>query len=164
MTALHYFTESRATGQYDAMARNAVAPHYPRRIGAITGGKASWLAEAGPLSLGYHKSRKAALAAIVAHVENTVTIHIHGKPVILTAETIAATYQWFADHHRLCASEASAGAFFVNDLPSYVADCERQALEYEAKKLDGAGGRMSLTFIQRAYFIQSGESVPMLAA
>jgi len=63
-----YFTESRATGQYDAMARNPVAPHYPRRIGSITGGKASWLAESGPLGLGYHKSRKAALAAIVAHI------------------------------------------------------------------------------------------------
>lgn len=90
-----------------------------------------------------------------------VQIFIYEKPVTLTAETIAATFQWFADNARLCASEAQAGAFFVNNLSDYVKRKEAEALEYEAKKNEEPN-RLSLAFLQRAYYIQSGESVPML--
>lgn len=59
-----FFTEKQAAGKFAAMARNAAAPHYPRRIGFICGGRDSWLAERGRQSLGYFKTRKAALDAI----------------------------------------------------------------------------------------------------
>ena len=90
-----------------------------------------------------------------------LTLHVHGKPVTLTTETINAAWQWFADNQRECARAAQAGEFRVNDLARYVADCEQQAARYDAH--DTGGRPLSLTFIQRAYFIQSGESVPMLA-
>ena len=92
-----------------------------------------------------------------------VTVHIYGKPITLTKETIEATFQWYADHARLCASEAKAGAFRVNDLERYVRENEEEALSYERQKKDGPDGRYSLAFIQQAYYIQSGESVPMLS-
>lgn len=91
-----------------------------------------------------------------------VTLHIHGKPVILTVETLAKTFTWFADNQRACAAAAKAGEFFVNDLARYTADCEAHAAAYD--RHETSGNRLSLTFLQRAYFIQSGESVPMLSA
>ncbi len=88
---------------------------------------------------------------------NTVIIHIHGKPVVLTAETIDATWKWFADHERECARAALAKEFHVNDLTKYVERCNLNAEVY-----DNNEGRMSVAFLQRAYFIQTGESVPLL--
>lgn len=92
-----------------------------------------------------------------------VTLHIHGKPVILTVETIKKTFQWYADNQRACAKAAQNGEFFVNDLEDYVSDCNARAQVYEAQIESGPFGRLSLAFLQRAYYIQSGESVPMLA-
>lgn len=92
-----------------------------------------------------------------------VTIHIYNKPVVLTVETIKTTLQWYADHERRCAAGATSGDFFVNDVDSYVAGREWQAAEYERQIEEGMDERMSLAFIQQAYYIQSGESVPMLS-
>lgn len=91
------------------------------------------------------------------------TVIIHGKPILITKDTIERSFQWYADHARLCASEAKAGAFHVNDLEQYVRENEEEALSYERQKKDGPDGRYSLAFIQQAYYIQSGESVPMLS-
>ena len=88
----------------------------------------------------------------------SLTIYVYNKPVELTAETIDKTWKWFSDHCRLCAADAIAGKFFVNDLKRYV---ERE--HAEAARYDRHEGVMSVTFIQRAYYIQSGESVPLLA-
>lgn len=88
-------------------------------------------------------------------------LFIHDEIVTITSETIAATYDWFAANSRLCASEAKAGKFFVNDLDKYVEECEAQALEYEACK-EKETGRFSFAFMQRAYYIQTGESIPLL--
>lgn len=89
-----------------------------------------------------------------------LTIHVYGKPVVLTGETLDKTWQWFADNQRECARAAKAGEFFVNDVDSYVEHCEQKAQRYEAH--DTESRRLSLTFVQRAHFIQSGQSVPML--
>jgi hypothetical protein len=96
-------------------------------------------------------------------MQKSLKIFVHDKAVTLTPETIEATFQWYADNARLCASEAMEGAFFVNDLDSYVSQKESEALNYERQKENGPDGRLSLAFIQRAYYIQSGESVPMLS-
>lgn len=93
-----------------------------------------------------------------------VTLHVYGEPIELSIETIKATLQWYADHERLCARCATNGDFYVNDIARYVAGREWQAYEYERQIEEGFGDeRMSLAFIQRAYYIQSGESVPMLS-
>lgn len=78
--------------------------------------------------------------------------------VELTPETIQATRQWFADNARACIEEMESGAVRVNDPESYRAWCEERARD----ALAGASDR-SLTFIQRAYYIQTGECVPMLS-
>lgn len=84
-------------------------------------------------------------------------IRVHGEPVVLTGETIDATWQWHADLERSCAAAAKAGEFRVTNLAEYLKDCEARAAAYDARE-----GRMSLSFIQQAYFIQSGKSVPLL--
>lgn len=85
-------------------------------------------------------------------------IHIHNQPVTLTDETLDKTWQHFADLERRCAVAATLGEFRVNDLRGYVRDCLENAARYDRHE-----GRMSLTFVQQAYFIQSGESVPLLS-
>lgn len=88
-----------------------------------------------------------------------VKITVYGRPVILTAETIAATCEHFAQICDRCAEKAAAGAFHVNDLPRYLARKRDLATEYRA----GPPKRLSATFVQRAYWLQSGESVGLLA-
>lgn len=58
------YMERMSAGRFFAMARNETAPHYPRRIGFIIGGRDLWLAERGLETIGYFKTRKAALAAL----------------------------------------------------------------------------------------------------
>lgn len=86
-----------------------------------------------------------------------VEIIYRSKAVELTAETIDATWAWFADHERACIDAATNGEFRVNNLEKYIRDCKANIERYEAHE-----GRMSMTFLQRAYFIQTGESVPLL--
>lgn len=87
-----------------------------------------------------------------------VVVHVRGMSVALTEETISATWKHFADQCRACAAAAKAGEFHVNDLRSYVDDQEALARMFEARE-----GRMSLGFLQRAVFIQTGECPPILA-
>lgn len=63
---LKFYTSKQSAGRFDAMARNATAPHYPRRIGFIVGCPGHWLAERGPRLVGHYSTRKAALAALAA--------------------------------------------------------------------------------------------------
>ena len=84
-------------------------------------------------------------------------IYIYDKPVTLTEETIAATWKHFADHERLCAEEARAGILKPNDVDKYIEKCESNAALYDSREM-----RISVTWIQRAYFIQTGECVPIL--
>lgn len=92
-----------------------------------------------------------------------VEVRARGKPITLTAETMEATFQWYADNCRECAKQASEGAFWVNDLDEYVKYCERDALAFERQKKDGPDGRYSLAFLQQALYIQTGESVPLFS-
>ncbi len=90
---------------------------------------------------------------------------VHGKPVTLTAETIAATRRWYADNCAACIAEArlyveteGREGVRVNDLQSYVAWREQSAADDLAGK-----GDSSFAFLQRAVEIQTGQCVPMLA-
>jgi len=62
---MRFYTERQAAGRFAAMA-SMDSGQWPRRIGFIIGGRATWLAERGAESLGYFKTRNAALAAIAA--------------------------------------------------------------------------------------------------
>ena len=77
--------------------------------------------------------------------------------VELTEDTINTTWQWFADNSLACAADAIAGEFFVDDIEAYVAECVEDAKRYTRHE-----GRISFTFMQRAYFIQTGEDVALL--
>ena len=76
----------------------------------------------------------------------------------LTREAVNATREWFADNARACAAEAQRGEVRVNDLPAYVTWCEERA----AAALRGDYDR-SLTFLQRATYIQTGNCPALLS-
>ena len=85
-------------------------------------------------------------------------VHVYDKPVKITAETIQKTREHFADTARACIDAATKGEFHVNDLSSYIVGQQKRI----ADDLAGTNDH-TLTFIQRAVWIQTGESVPLLA-
>lgn len=76
---------------------------------------------------------------------------------LLTQETIRATRQWFADNAHACIAEARSGAVRVNDLPAYIAWREESAVAALRGDYDH-----SLTFLQRATYIQTGDCPALL--
>ena len=76
--------------------------------------------------------------------------------VALTPETIALTREHFADISRRCIADATEGRQHVNDLDSYVAWQESAIRDVMTCE------RFSLTFLQRAHWIQTGECVALL--
>lgn len=77
--------------------------------------------------------------------------------VELTEESIQKTRKWFSDNAMACIEEAKNGKFYVNNLEDYTKWEEKSAKEYMEGKHDHV-----LAFLQRAYFIQTGESVALL--
>lgn len=84
-------------------------------------------------------------------------INVRGETVVLTQDTIDATWASMADLCRKCADGALAGDFFTNDPEGYAAEQRELADRYDAHD-----GRMTMSFIQQAVFIQTGQSVPIL--
>lgn len=78
--------------------------------------------------------------------------------VKITSETITRTREHFADLGRQCIADAKAGTFYVNNLDRYVAWQEKCI----ATALAG-GSDHTFTFMQRAHWLQTGESIPLLA-
>ena len=76
---------------------------------------------------------------------------------LLTPETIRATRQWFADNAHACIEDARTGVTRVNDVEDYAAWQSRCAREALAGDYDH-----SLTFLQRATYIQTGECPALL--
>lgn len=90
---------------------------------------------------------------------------VHGQRIGITAETIHKTWLWFADNNQGCIDEVLNGDVFINPdfKDEYLADKAyyKQSNIESAKNLDIPSGT-SLWFWQRAYYIQEGESVPIL--
>lgn len=86
-------------------------------------------------------------------------ILIHGTPVILTKDTLTKACNWFADNSLKQIAEAldPDTKWPVTDLDSFIEQMTAQADQYRS-----ANFVPSLTFWQRAYFLQSGESVAIL--
>ena len=77
--------------------------------------------------------------------------------VELTPETLEQTKQSFIDGCKDCIREAESGEVFVNDLEDYTAWRLSQIRSYENDE-----NSHTFTFLQRAYYIQTGESVALL--
>jgi hypothetical protein len=77
--------------------------------------------------------------------------------VEITDNSIQKTRKWSHDNALACIKEVEDGEVWVNDKESYFEWRNREAKEY----LEGRHDH-TLTFLQRAYFIQTGESVALL--
>lgn len=94
----------------------------------------------------------------VLAIESKV-IMVHGELVLITNDTIRKTCAWYAKNQQGCIDEAQSGKVKVNDLQSYIIECEQLKQQYLNGEFEAG-----LWFWQRAYFIQSGHSVPMLSS
>lgn len=88
--------------------------------------------------------------------------------VALTPETIQRTREHFAENQHACArlslqygecGPLQKRGFYVNEREEYILRCEREAVAFLAGEYD-----CTFTFAQRAYFLQTSESVPMFSS
>jgi hypothetical protein len=77
--------------------------------------------------------------------------------VDLTSATMRRTREHFADIHRRCIADVVAGRQRVNNPESYIAWQDKAITETLAGKNDHTA-----TFLQRAYWLQTGECVALL--
>lgn len=77
--------------------------------------------------------------------------------IAITHETILKTREHFADNARACINDVRSGTLRPNNPERYIA--EEQSLI--ADILDGKSDH-TLTFVQRALWIQTGECPPLL--
>lgn len=78
--------------------------------------------------------------------------------VVLKDEVIQETRKWFHDNSIACIEEVKSGKVYVNDSEYYFKWQMKEAKEY----IEGCHDHV-LAFLQRAYYIQTGESVALLA-
>lgn len=78
--------------------------------------------------------------------------------VELTKDTIQKTRKWFHDNSIACIEEAENGKVYVNNLEEYTTWRNEEA----KKSIEGCYDH-TFTFLQRAYYIQTGESVALLS-
>jgi len=75
----------------------------------------------------------------------------------LTPETIEKTKEHFVDIYKKCIAQAKTGEMKVNDLESYIVWQEKNiAAIFEPKD------SYSFTFVQRAYWLQTGQMIALL--
>lgn len=77
--------------------------------------------------------------------------------VELTSESIQKTRDWFSNNAIACIEEVKSGKVRVNDPESYFEWRNKEAKEYREGQHDH-----TVAFLQRAYFIQTGECVALL--
>lgn len=79
--------------------------------------------------------------------------------VTLKQESILSARQYFADLAMACLEDAKKGGVLASDYPieKYAQDCHKDRDESLAGKNDH-----TFTFLQRAYYIQTGECVALL--
>jgi len=77
--------------------------------------------------------------------------------VAITSETILATRKHFADLYKSCIKDVETGRVRVNNVAEYIAYEESRMTKMIAGESDN-----TLTFLQRAFWIQTGEMVAIL--
>lgn len=85
-------------------------------------------------------------------------IAVKFNSIEITPETMQRTRQYFADLCDECVKAAAAGEFFVNDIVRY----RQTNAEHKAAYLAGKSDH-TFTFLQRAHYLQTGESVALLS-
>lgn len=85
-------------------------------------------------------------------------ILVHGQPVLLTVDTIRKTCEFYAHHKQRCIDEVLQGTDKVNNVEQYIKDCTEQKEQFKTGSFEPWLG-----FWQQAYFIQSGQSVPLIS-
>lgn len=88
------------------------------------------------------------------------SIRVHGEKVILTKDTIVKTREWFIQNELGCIAEVESGEVYLN--PEYGFDRYKGDCLSNIEKIKQGEWDHSLTFVQRAYYIQSGKSVGLL--
>lgn len=84
-------------------------------------------------------------------------VRIQDGEVTLTRETIDKTWQWYIDNARDCINEVLSGEVKVNNVKRYI-DWNLDQIEmFQNRKCN-----IWLGFIQRAVYIQTGESIPLM--
>jgi hypothetical protein len=81
--------------------------------------------------------------------------------VQITEESIHACRQWFIDNQQACIAGALNGTLGVAshvNVTEYIEACQRKQDSIEVGEQDH-----TFTFMQRAYYIQTGESVALLS-
>jgi hypothetical protein len=81
--------------------------------------------------------------------------------VQITEESIHACRQWFIDNQQACITGALNGTLGVAshvNVTEYIEACQRKQDSIEVGEQDH-----TFTFMQRAYYIQTGESVALLS-
>ena len=84
-------------------------------------------------------------------------MRVYGERILITEGTIQKTIQSCIDNKLDCIREAAAGSVFVNDLAKYTIQCLDEIDRYKTNDFE-----RGLWFWQKAYYIQSGESVGIL--
>jgi hypothetical protein len=77
--------------------------------------------------------------------------------VTLSEATVLQTREWYARNAQACIDEVKRGDARVNDPAGYFAWMETRAAQALAGEFDE-----TLSFLQRAHFIQTGECVALL--
>lgn len=95
--------------------------------------------------------------SLFAYELKSQVVNVYGNTVLLELEDIQKAARWYADNAQGCIDEAVNGDVFVNDIDSYIA----------SKKLDISNYLTGnfipwLGFWQKAVYLKTGESVPML--
>lgn len=75
----------------------------------------------------------------------------------LTKESLQKAIIFFACNAQGCINEVESGKVRVNDKEKYIKDC----LESKQNYLNG-NFKISLTFLQRAHYEQTGKSIALL--
>ena len=89
-----------------------------------------------------------------------IDIIVHGKPVTLSKDTILKTRECKINIELGCIEEVKSGKVYINPdygIERYEKDCMEEIEKYKSGYYDKWIG-----FIQLAYWIQTGESIPLL--
>ena len=76
----------------------------------------------------------------------------------ITTESRMLARQWFADNALACIAEVKSGAVRVNNPETFFVKCLQNHDDALAGKFD-----RSLTFMQRAHYIQTGDCPALLS-
>jgi hypothetical protein len=78
----------------------------------------------------------------------------------LTEEAITMAHNEFIKINQGCIKEAETGTSPVNDLPSYIISCNNSIKSHVERTFKSEN---NFTFLQRAYYFQTGKSVALLS-